>query len=380
MRKIGIGIIGWGFMGRTHAHALREMPLFYPDAGFVPELRAVCSRRIEKAREAAALLNAGFFTDDYRALLAREDIQVVSICTPNDQHEAMAVAAARAGKHIYIDKPLSTDAASAARILDAAREAGVRVFVAFNNRFWPSVMRARELIEEGRVGRVLSFGCRYLHSGSIDPDKPAGWKMLSGAGVLADLGSHALDLITWLVGYPDQVLCNLRTLYARRPLPGGGCTDELGDDQALILLKLPGGAAGFVEASKIATGAEDELSFEVRGEKGALSWQLMDADYLNFYDNTRPERPLGGERGYTRIACVGRYAPPAGSFLPPKNRVGWDRAHMHCYYSFLQSLCSDAPLESGMREALALAHLMDACARSGREAGWVRFDAGAPLS
>lgn len=374
MKQIGVGIIGWGFMGKTHAHALREIPLFYPGCGFRPVIRSVCSGRIENARAGAEALGAPHFTDDYRALLARDDIDVVSISTPNDLHEEIALAALKAGKHLYIDKPLTTSGESAARIEAAARGSGLFTQMAFNNRFFPSTLRARQLIDEGRIGNLLSFEARYNHSGSIDPEKPASWKQLESAGVLLDLGSHSLDMLAFLIGYPARVSCRLRTLYPERPAPSGGVARNLADDQAVMTLEMPGGAVGLATASKITTGAEDELSFEICGDRGALRWRLMEADYLEFYDNALPEAPLGGRRGFTRIACGARYPAPGGSFLPPKNRVGWDRAHMHCYFSFLDCVNRGAPASPDLFEGAKLQRLMDAMARSNQTGAWVAFE------
>jgi predicted dehydrogenase len=373
MQEIGVGIVGWGFMGHTHAHVLREMPLFYPNCGFRPVIRSVCSRRLSIAQGAAEMLGAPHFTDDYRELLAREDIDVLSISTPNALHEQMIVDALKAGKHLYIDKPLTVDGASAARIEAAARESSSLTQMAHNNRFFPSVLRAKQLIEEGRIGNILSFAVRYDHSGSIDPTKPAGWKMQGSAGVLLDLGSHALDMLAFLIGYPARALCKLRTLYPERPAPGGGMVKTLADDQAVMLLEMPNGAVGTATASKITTGAEDELSFEIYGDKGALRWRLMEADYLEFYDNTLSEAALGGERGFRRIASTARFPAPGGSFLPPKNRVGWDRAHMHCYYSFLESVHRGMPASPDVFEGARLQRLMDLMMESHRTGTWVDF-------
>ncbi len=372
MYRIGVGIIGWGFMGKTHTHALREMPLFYPGAGFEPVLASVCSRRAEVVKEAARQMGFAHHTDDYRKTLARDDVQVVSICTPNGLHEEMALAAVAAGKHIYLDKPVSTDSASAARIADAAERAGLTCQVALNNRFWPATIRAKQLVDEGRIGEITGFRCKYLHSGSLDRDRPVGWKQLSAAGVLQDLGSHALDMITWLVGAPESLLCTLRTLYPDRPAPDGTRTAALGDDHALVLLRLPGGAVGTVEASKIWTGADDELDFEIAGTKGCLRFRLMDPNYLEFFDNARPDAAFGGERGYTRIACVARYEKPAGAFLPPKNTIGWDRAHMHCYYSFLNAVVNGKQPSPSLREGAAVQRLMELCVRSDEKGAWVQ--------
>lgn len=371
MKTIKIGIIGWGFMGRTHAHALRAMPLFYPGAGFRAEIAGICSRRLEKAREAAKELNVPYYTDDYRQLLAREEIDAVSVCTPNALHEEIALAALKAGKHLYIDKPLADTAQGARRIADQAEKSGVFTRMVFNNRYLPVTLRARELVDQGRIGRVLSFEGRYLHSGSIDPNKPIGWKQTLQGGVLLDLGSHVLDLITWLCGYPEAVFCAQRTLYDTRPTREGGATRDLSDDQTLMLLRLPGGAMGQVEASKIATGANDELTVEIRGEKGALAFDLMQPNYLRFYDNTRPEAPLGGERGFQWIETVARYPAPGGTFLPPKNSIGWDRGHLHCYYTFLDCLARGAAPDNGVGEGARLQMLMERAAQSAAQGSWV---------
>ena len=371
MKTIKIGIIGWGFMGRTHAHALRAMPLFYPGAGFRAEIAGICSRRLEKAREAAEELNVPYYTDDYRQLLAREEIDAVSVCTPNALHEEIALAALKAGKHLYIDKPLADTAQGARRIADQAEKSGVFTRMVFNNRYLPVTLRARELVDQGRIGRVLSFEGHYLHSGSIDPNKPIGWKQTLQGGVLLDLGSHVLDLITWLCGYPEAVFCAQRTLYDTRPTREGGATRDLSDDQTLMLLRLPGGAMGQVEASKIANGANDELTVEIRGEKGALAFDLMQPNYLRFYDNTRPEAPLGGERGFQWIETVARYPSPGGTFLPPKNSIGWDRGHLHCYYTFLDCLARGAAPDNGVGEGARLQMLMERAAQSAAQGRWV---------
>lgn len=371
MREIGIGVVGWGFMGKTHTHALREMALFYQGAPFRPVLKCICTRRLDAARQAA--MDAGFarFTDDFDQLLAMPEVEVVSICTPNAVHREMAVKALKAGKHVYIDKPLAMDLDEALEIQSAVRSSGRLLQVAHNNRFFPSTMRAKELVVQGRIGQVLSFRGDYLHSGSIDQTRPAGWKLTDQGGVILDLASHAVDLVTWLAGPAKEVLCETRFLYPQRPGADGKPLTGLGEDQAVALLRLENGALGTVEASKIATGTDDELSFEIYGTRGALRWKLMQADYLEFYDNTAPEAALGGEKGFTRISCGARYPKPGGQFLPVKNTIGWDRAHMHCYYCFLRAVAEGGPVSPGVEEAVALHRLMDAMKRSQRERRWV---------
>ena len=374
MKTIGIGLIGWGFMGRTHTHALRDLALYYPDIDFRVKLAHVCSRRLEKAREAAELAGFARYTDDYRELLADPEVDVVSICTPNDQHEEMAIAALKAGKHVYIDKPLSVTFESAARIAEAAKNAPGSTRMVFNNRYTPAVMRAKELVDEGRIGDVLSFQARYLHSGSIDPNKPIGWKQQLQGGVILDLGSHALDLLTWMLGYPSKVFCKTRTLYPQRPTRDGGTERALSEDQALMMLELPNGALGTVEASKIATGSNDELTLEIRGTKGALLWNAMDPNYVYYFDQTLPEQPLGGMRGFTQIESVARYPAPGGTFLPPKNSIGWDRGHTHCYYTFLDCVAHGRTPENGIDCGARLQKLMNSLIRSNETGAWVNVE------
>ena len=373
MKTIGIGIIGWGFMGKTHTLALRSIPLFYPDAGFAPKLVGVCSRTVAKAEKAASELGFEYATGDYRRLLEDKSIDVVSVSTPNDQHERMVIDALQAGKNVYVDKPLTTDGASAARILAAAQGAKGLAQLALHNRFFTATMRARELVSEGALGEILTFTCRYLHSGSIDPDRAMGWKMGKGGGVILDLGSHALDLVTWIMGlWPEEVMCATHTLYPRRPTADGGVCDEISEDHALMTLRLPNGALGTVEASKITAGTADEMFLEITGTKGALRWNLADPGWLEFYDNTRPEVPLGGLRGYTRIECLGRYPAPGGQFLPSKNAVGWERAHQHCYYSFLKCVAEGTKPSPDLGEGARLQRLMDAAFQSDKTKAWVK--------
>ncbi|MCR4621512.1 MAG: Gfo/Idh/MocA family oxidoreductase [Clostridiales bacterium] len=370
MRGINVAVIGWGFMGRMHAHALRSIPLMYKNLPWRPVLKLLASGHIENAKRGAQ--DAGFdeYTDDWTQILSRDDIDAVSICTPNSLHEEMAVRLMEAGKHIYIDKPVSTSYESAKRIYEAWKQSGVKAQAVMNNRFLPAVMSAKRLADEGRIGEILAFSARYLHSGSINPDKTAGWKMRSEGGVILDLASHALDLICHIAGYPEKVMCASRLLYQSRPAKGGGVTDDLGEDYALMLLKMPSGALGSCEASKISTGADDELTVEVRGTRGAVRFDLMDPSHLEYYDNTLPELPLGGRRGFTRIETVGRYPPPAGEFPPPKNAVGWERGHIHCYYSFLDAVYNDTVPPCGLDEALRLQGIMEAARLSCQSGQW----------
>lgn len=375
MKTIGYAIIGWGFMGRTHANAARSVPLFYKNLDFAPELRMVCSRRRSSLDEAQAAFGFPHATLDWHDVLADPQIDAVSVCTPNSMHEEIAIAALRAGKHVYLDKPVADNYASAKRIADEAARAKGLSQVVFNDRFFPSTLRAKQIAQEGRLGEITGFSCRYLHSGSLDADKPAGWKQLSEGGVLNDLAVHALDLVTWMIGWPVSVFCATNRLYDERPLPGGGKAtgDEIAEDHAIMTLRMPNGALGTVEASKISTGANDEMLLEICGTKGAIRWNLMEPNWLWFYDNTVSEGPYGGMKGFVRIECVARYPAPGGSFLPSKNTIGWDRAHMHCMYSFLDAIAHNGTPEPSIAHGAELQRLIDLAKRSASQGRTLAF-------
>lgn len=370
MNKINIGVIGWGFMGKTHTQALLSLPFFYPNMDFSVNLKCICTRRLEKAQEAMAMAGFECCCTDYKELIAMDDIDVVAICTPNVDHEEMAVAALKAGKHVYIDKPLSVTADESIRIAEAAEAARGFTRVAYNYRFYPATLRAKQLMEEGRIGNILQFEARYLHGGSIDPKKPIGWKQQLQGGALLDMGSHVLDLMTHLMGYPKKAFCKMRKLYDERPMKDGTTTRDLSDDHVLMMLEMPNGAIGTIEASKIASGSNDDLLFEIRGDKGAIRWSLMEPNYLEFYDCGAKGSPIGGERGFTRIETVGRF-PCNGEAFIPKNTLGWERGHMHCYYSFLDSVNKGEKPSCGIDEGAKLQCLMEKMFESDREGKWV---------
>ncbi|MDO4739262.1 MAG: Gfo/Idh/MocA family oxidoreductase [Eubacteriales bacterium] len=375
MKTIRYAVIGWGFMGRTHAQAARAVPLYYKGLDFKPELSAVCSRRQSSVDEAMAAFDFKKSTLDWREIINDPQIDAVSICTPNSGHEEIAVAALQAGKHVYIDKPLADNYAAARRIADAAASCAGRSMIVFNDRFFPSTLRAKQICEEGLLGEITGFSCRYLHSGSLDAGKPAGWKQLAEGGVLNDLAVHALDLITWMIGWPASVFCATNRLYERRPLPGGGTAEgaQIAEDHAVMTLRMPGGALGVIEASKIATGSNDEMLLEITGTKGAIRWNLMEPDWLWFYDNTLPEGPYGGMKGFVRIECVARYPAPGGSFLPSKNTIGWDRGHLHCMYTFLEAVAHDKAPQPSLAHGAELQRLIDLAKRSEDEGRFLPF-------
>lgn len=372
MKTIRFGIIGYGFMGRTHAWGCRSLPFFYRDLPFQVELAAVASSSENSRRLAAQEGGFPILTADWRELIADPGIDAVAISTPNCLHREMLLSAIAAGKHIYCDKPLTVSAAEAQEVAAALSGSPIVHQTVFNYRFFASAMRAKELMDEGRIGQITAFRGMYLHAGSIYSDRPMGWKQrgeLSGGGVLLDLGSHVIDLLCWLMGDAAEVWGASRVLYHDRPLPGGGSAPVTGEDHCVLTMRMRGGAIGTVEATKIATGVDDLLKVEIHGTKGAISLDLSDADHLMFFDETDPEAPYGGERGFKKIRSSQRYPAPA-AFPPFKNSSGWLRSHAHCLYSFFSSIHEGRQASPSLLEGVQVQQVMGAAQRSFSSGAW----------
>jgi predicted dehydrogenase len=371
MQTLGVGIIGFGFMGKTHTYNYRSLPLFYDHPPVRAKLVGVADVAADRVKYAVEDVGIEFGTTDWRELIARDDIQIIDICSPNSQHPEQLLAAIAAGKHIYCDKPLVVGEEAISRIEAALSHYRGIGQMALQYRFYPATLRTKQLIDEGFIGKVLSFRCAYLHSGSVDASRRMGWKQLKseGGGVLQDLGSHIVDLTDYLIGPLVSVRAELQILYPRRPDAKGEMVRVKTDDLSLIMAKTTGGAIGTIEASKIATGVEDELRFEFHGDKGALRFNSMDPNYLDAYDLREPDTPLGGQRGWRRIACVQRYGKPA-SFPGPKFCIGWIRTHLASLYNFLEGVATGMQPQPSLQQGLHLQHILSAAEKSAVAGAW----------
>jgi predicted dehydrogenase len=333
-KEYGIGLLGCGFIGKVHMYGHHVMPYYYENLPWRARFVAVCTSRPETARRAADELGFELGTTEAARVIENPKVDVVHICTPNALHRDELLAAIRAGKHIYCDKPLTSTWDEAKDVLAALNGYTGTHQMTFHNRFFTATLRARQLIEEGAVGDVTCFRCEYLHAGSVDPKKELAWKLdaAMGGGVINDLATHVIDLMQHLIGSFDDVLCATRVLYRQRPSrqDRARVVPVEAEDHAVLLMRRDDGLVGTIEATKIATGAEDELRFEIHGTRGALRFNLMEPNWLEFFDAGAPDKPLGGRSGWTRIPCVQRYESPAGKWPTPKGSIGWLRGHVHC--------------------------------------------------
>lgn len=372
MQPIRIGMIGYGSIGRVHLMGYRALPFYYGFPSDRVQVVGVATSRPETAQKAAEEIGCPVWTDDYRELLARDDIDAVDICTPNHLHAEPVIAAARAGKHIYCEKPLALNAAEGRRMVEAVEQAGVINQMTFNFRFFPALAHARQLIADGFLGRVFSFRGRYYRSSYIDPNKPLSWKLrqeTSGAGALADIGSHVLDMLYYLLGDFAVVQATLYTLIKERPLAKG--STEKGpvtvDDLAFLHLRTADDAPGVVEASRLATGTTNDLRVEIYGERGAIRFDASDPAWLEVYDVREAGLP-----GFRKLQAGQRYQ---GAKAPDWTQApGFVRSHAECQYQFLKAIWDDRPASPSLADGLHVQEILEAALRSNNEKRWVTLE------
>ncbi len=373
MRHVKIGLVGCGFMGKTHLHSVRELPFFY-DAealGYTAEVVAVSASSMASADRFAKQFGISRAVADASAMIADPAIDVIDICSPNPAHFAVAREAILAGKHVLCEKPLTVTVAEAEELCTLAESRGAMCGTVFNNRFLLPVMRARELIDEGKLGRILSFDFTYRHNSCIDPTRRAGWKQDAhfGGGTLFDLGPHVIDLCRFLCGELSWVTGKSQIAFPTHLSSDGSVWHTNADEAFYLVAGTSEGAVGNITVSKLTQGANDELIFSLYGEHGALSFSLMQPNYLNFYDATAS----ASVRGYTQIECVGRYPAPASGFPAVKAPQGWLRGHIGCMQNFLSAVSAGVPCEPSFVDGLYVQRVLEAALLSDREKREVRL-------
>lgn len=297
MKKINVGMIGYKFMGKAHSHAYRDLPMFFPNAG-KPVMKLICGRDQAGVEQAASQFGWEESVTDWREMVQREDIDVIDINAPSDAHKEIALAAAKAGKHIFCEKPLALTLGDSREMLQAAEEAGVKHMVGFNYRFAPAVLLAKKLIEEGRLGTIYHFRACFLQDWIVDPEFPLVWRLqkeIAGSGSHGDLGAHLIDLAHFLVGGMKEVIGMSETFIKERPQPSSmtGLTAKSSkeapkgevtvDDATLFLSRFDNGALGSFEATRFAPGHRCTNSFEINGSKGSVKFDFERMNELQVY-------------------------------------------------------------------------------------------------
>jgi len=374
--SIGIGMLGYAFMGKAHSNAFKTLPyMMYPPVA-MPRLVSIAGRNSEAVREAARRYGYEKYTTDWRDLVSDQDIQVFDNGGPNDAHAEPSIAAAEAGKHVFCEKPLARTAEEAKTMLDAVEKAGVKHMVAFNYRFVPAVVQARKLIESGKLGRIYHWRAVYLQEWGMDPKMPTSWRFqkdIAGSGALGDLGAHIIDLARFLVGEPTKVMGLTRNWLSQRPSgddPNKMVPSDV-DDGFVAAVEFDNGALGTFEASRFCQGRKNYNSFEINGEHGSIVFNLERLNELNvFWAGEDPKET----RGFHNALISEGYHPYWSNWWPQGHMIGWEHSFVHEFHHFFDAIVNKkdvapygATFVDGYRNAVICDAIVES-ARSGRMA------------
>jgi predicted dehydrogenase len=368
--EIGVGLVGYKFMGRAHSNAYRQVGRFF-DVDPAPRMVAICGRNEAAVKEAAEQLGWEGYETDYNALIARDDIGLVDVSTPGDTHREVVLAALGAGKHVLCEKPLANNLAEAREMMDAANQAGVVAMVNFNYRRVPAVQLARKLIADGRIGEVRHWRAVYLQDWINDPNFPLVWRLrkeVAGSGALGDIAAHVVDLAHFLLGPINEVVGTLDTFIKQRPVEtesGGGAGlaaaagQEMGevtvDDATTFLARFDSGATGTFEATRLAPGRRNFNSFEVNGSNGSIVFNQERMNELQVYFGDDAE----DVQGFRTINVTDAAHPYTANWWPAGHILGYEHAFVHAVKDLLDGIKaghSPAPtFEDGFRCQAVLA-------------------------
>jgi predicted dehydrogenase len=377
---LGIGMVGYAFMGRAHSQAWRNVASFF-ELPLRPRMAAICGR--DQAAVAAAATRLGWpaWETDWKRLVQRDDVGLVDVCTPGSSHAEISIAALEAGRHVLCEKPLANTVDEARAMAAAAERAatgGVRAMVGFNFRRVPAVALARQLVAAGRLGPIRHVRAAYLASHALDPELPLAWRHQAseaGSGALGDLGAHAVDLAQHLAGDRIAGVSALTETFVReRPLPGGGGArgPVTVDDAALFIARFGGGALGSFEATRLAAGHTEGLAVELNGELGSVVWELGALNELRLFDAT--EEPA--TQGFRRIQVTRAEHPYAGAWWPDGHTIGYEHTFTHEVRDLIQAIADGRDPEPTFADGLQVQEVLDAVQRSAASgAGWTEVGA-----
>jgi len=366
-RPLGVAMIGYAFMGRAHSNAWRQVAATFDVPAF--EQRVIVGRDADRVAAAADQLGWSEWATDWRAVLERDDIDIVDICTPGDLHAEIATAALAAGKHVLVEKPLANTLAEAQQMADAAavaERAGILSMVGFNYRRVPALALARRLVSEGRLGDIRQARVSYLQDWLTDAESPMTWRLrreTAGSGALGDLASHAVDQLQFLLGEPvTSVSATTMTFVPTRPGPEGLEAVTV-DDAVWATLGFGSGAMASLEVSRVATGQKNALSVELYGSTGALRFELEQINELWFLDATEPIET----QGFRRILVTEPEHPYVDAWWPQGHVLGWEHSFVHELRDLLAGVAAGTPVSPTFAEGLAVQRVLDAIVTSAEE-------------
>jgi predicted dehydrogenase len=378
-KALNIGMIGYGFMGRAHSNAYHKVNHFF-DLEYRPVLKAACARNAEPVKAFADRWGYASIETDWRALIARKDIDAVDICVPNNLHKEIAVAAAQAGKIILCEKPLAMNASEGEEMCRAVEKAAVPNIVWYNYRRVPAVSLAKKLIDEGRLGKIFHYRANFLQDWTISADLPQGgtalWRLdaaAAGSGVTGDLLAHCIDTAIWLNGPVQDVSAMTETFIKQRKHNLTGKVEKVGiDDACAFLCHFTNGSLGLFESTRYARGHKALYTFEINGEKASIKWDLHDLHRLEYFDH-RDEGKLRGWRSI-HVTDHGGDHPYMSHWWVPGLQIGYEHSFVHQVADFLEGIAQGKPTSPTFRDALETQKICDAVLRSASARQWVRVE------
>ena len=372
-KKLNVGMVGYGFMGRTHSNAFRKVSNFFENE-HVPVLKAVCGRNEANTRAFADRWGYESIETDWKKLVERKDIDVVDICTPNDSHMEIAIAAAQAGKMIMCEKPLARDAKEGEKMVAAAEGAKVLNTVWYNYRRIPAVTMAKQLIDEGRLGKIFHYRANFLQDWTISADLPQGgtglWRLdaaAAGSGVTGDLLAHCIDTAIWLNGSIKNVTAMTETFIKERKHVLTGKVEKVNiDDACAFLARFGNGSLGLFESTRYARGHKALYTFEINGENASIKWDLHDLHRLQWFDH----RDEGKLRGWRSIHVTDSDQPYMKNWWVPGLQIGYEHSFVHQVADFLTNVAGGKSTSPTFREALETTQICDAVLASAKAGQW----------
>ncbi|MEV0788265.1 Gfo/Idh/MocA family oxidoreductase [Kribbella sp. NPDC050459] len=382
MTNLGIGLIGYAFMGAAHSQAWRSAPRFF-DLPLDPAMNVLGGRNAEAVHAAAAKLGWKETETDWRKLIARDDVQLVDVCTPGDSHAEIAIAALEAGKHVLCEKPLANtveEAEAMTAAAEAAKAKGIRSMVGFTYRRVPAIGLARQLVAEGKLGTIRHVRAQYLQDWIADPEAPLSWRLdkeKAGSGALGDIGAHIIDLTEFITGDTiGEVSARLETFVKERPVAAehsglaGTAGTERGpvtvDDAAVFLATFRSGALGVFEATRFATGRKNAIRIEINGSLGSLAFDFEDMNLLHFYDATEDPRTAG----FRRILATEPAHPYVAAWWPPGHLLGYEHGFTHQVVDLVTAIAEGADPEPSFADGLRVQRVLAAVEASSASRQW----------
>ena len=372
-KDLNIGMIGYGFMGRAHTNGYKRVNDFF-DLEYRPVLKAACARNKENIQAFADNWGYESIETDWKALIARDDIDAVDICTPNNMHKEIAIAAAEAGKMILCEKPLAMDTAEGEEMVEAIEKAGVLNTVWYNYRRVPAVTLAKQLIDEGRLGRIFHYRANFLQDWTIDAELPQGgeglWRLdkaVSGSGVTGDLLAHCIDTALWLNGPMTDVTAMTETFVKEREHALTGKKEPVGiDDACTFMGHFANGSLGLFESTRYARGHKALYTLEINGEKASIQWDLHDLHRLNYFDHADDSVV----RGWRSIHVTDGDMPYMDKWWVPGLQIGYEHTFVHQIADFLEGVAKGESTGPTFRDALETQKVCDAVLKSAESRNW----------